>query len=189
MNLLALAAAQKQVVSTSTSKSKTASQRDSWPVVQQDAKNFNSMGIACCSARHNRHPWVSCANHSSAWYNTWERDLWQSEARKNDRVNCGLGYSHPKWPDKNSLPSFWLASTNVPAVHFWQLGLPVHLNFQIGHPQTYQLFTLAIGSSSSFRFPEIQDMYCTNECYFNSCRSKSKKRLHLHSDKERKFNV
>ena len=29
----------------------------------------------------------------------------------------------------------------------------------IGHPQTYQLFTLAIGSSSSFRFPEIQDMF------------------------------
>ena len=28
----------------------------------------------------------------------------------------------------------------------------------IGHSQAYQLFTLAIGSSSSFRFPEIQDM-------------------------------
>ena len=41
-------------------------------------------------------------------------------------------------------------------------------------------------SSSSFRFPEIQDIYmymyvyCTNRCYFNTWRSKSKKRLYLH---------
>ena len=31
-------------------------------------------------------------------------------------------------------------------------------SYWFGHPQMYQLLTLAIGSSSSFRFSEIQDM-------------------------------